>query len=54
VEISGLKDGEYTVELWHTYETGKVEHDSATCMDGLLKVELPSVEKDAACKVYAK
>jgi hypothetical protein len=51
IEIKGLRDGTYRVEWWDTYKTGKVECADATCTDGLLKLEVPEIKTDIACKI---
>ena len=51
VEVSGLQDGEYEIEWWDTYQAGRVECTHAVCTDGVLRLEVPEIERDIACKV---
>lgn len=51
IEIKGLQDGTYRVEWWDTYRTGEVKIADASCTAGLMKLEVPEIETDIACKI---
>ena len=44
-------DGKYKIEWWDTYQAGKVEYADAVCTYGVLRLETPEIERDAACKI---
>jgi hypothetical protein len=50
-DIRGLKDGVYQVEWWNTYKPDDIRHLEAICKNGVLRLEIPSILKDIACKV---
>jgi hypothetical protein len=49
--IQGLKDGTYQIEWWNTYEPDNIERLEAICKNGVLRLEIPTILKDIACKV---
>jgi len=51
IEIKGLQDGEFKVEWWDTYQANKVQSTNAICIDGILQLEAPRIERDIACKI---
>jgi len=51
LEVRGLQDGEYHVEWWDTYEPDKIARAEAVCINGILRLETPEIERDIACKL---
>ncbi len=50
-EVSGLTAGDYMIEWWDTYD-GKVSYsETATAEAGRLRLTVPPLERDVACKI---
>ena len=49
--INGLRDGNYLIEWWDTYTPDDVRHSQAKCENGILRLDVPKIMKDIACKV---
>jgi len=51
IDVHGMTDGRYRVEFWNTY-TGEITARRDLATDGrILRIELPTVDKDLALKV---
>ncbi len=51
VVITGLRDGNYTVEYFDTIACGVVRSDKAECRNGNLELAIPTFTTDLGCKV---
>ncbi|MBC8868064.1 MAG: hypothetical protein H8E44_01535, partial [Planctomycetes bacterium] len=51
IELRGLKDGNYRVLWWDTWEGRIVKEDSVASSDGGLRLAVPSFTRDIACKI---
>jgi len=49
--VNGLRDGTYTVQWWDTWKGKAQEQDTVRSHDGTLRLEVPPVTRDVACKV---
>jgi len=49
--VSGLADGAYRIEWWDTRKGGVTATQQGQCRGGQLRLELPRVERDVACRV---
>lgn len=49
--VNDMENGKYRIEFWDTY-TGKIAGEKISYADnGILKVKLPDIETDIACKI---
>jgi cellulose synthase/poly-beta-1,6-N-acetylglucosamine synthase-like glycosyltransferase len=51
LELEGLLDGDYAVELWDTWRRGEPVTTHAQSRAGLLRLSLPSLTRDVALKI---
>ena len=52
IKIPGIEKGSYKVEWWDTYWDGKFEEVfNKVGQDKILELKVPSMHKDAACKI---
>jgi hypothetical protein len=51
VTFSGLRDGQYTVEWWDTYQGMVTATQQVRCVNGRLTLNAPAVKTDVACKL---
>jgi len=51
IEIQGLRDGQYRLEWWDTYEGKTIETGQVSCTDGQIQIPVPSFSRDIACKI---
>ncbi|MBM3476723.1 MAG: DUF5060 domain-containing protein [Armatimonadetes bacterium] len=51
VELRGLRDGEYRIELWDTNAGTHADFGAVMCKGGVLSLRLPEVATDVAVKV---
>jgi hypothetical protein len=51
IEIRGLRDRQYRLEWWDTYEGGIIRTEQVSCTDGCLHIPVPSFSRDIACKI---
>ncbi|MBM3212306.1 DUF5060 domain-containing protein, partial [Candidatus Poribacteria bacterium] len=51
LEIRGLKNGDYQIQWWDTYEMKPIVYDKAKSINGILKIKTPEIPKDIACKI---
>jgi hypothetical protein len=49
--VRGLADGAYRLEWWDTWKGGVTATQEGQCLAGQLRLELPRVERDVACRV---
>jgi len=49
--IAGLKDGRYRIEWWDTYKGRISKLDQGEVQKGTLKLCIPAIERDVACKI---
>jgi hypothetical protein len=51
IEIRGLRDRQYRIEWWDTYEGKAIRTEQISCTDGRIQIPLPSFSRDIACKI---
>ncbi len=51
IEIRGLRDGQYRLEWWNTYEGRTIRTEQVSCTDGRMHIPVPSFTCDIACKI---
>jgi len=51
VEIKGLRDGQYRLEWWDTYEGKTIRTEQVSSVGALLQISVPSFSRDIACKI---
>ena len=51
LNVPGLQDGTYIVELWNTMTGTVMSIESATATDGTISIDLPSFTTDVAIKI---
>ena len=51
IAITGLRDGNYTVEYFDTIACGIIRSDKAECRNGSLELAIPTFTTDLGCKV---
>ncbi|MBN2592888.1 MAG: DUF5060 domain-containing protein [Sedimentisphaerales bacterium] len=51
IEIRGLRDRQYRIEWWDTYESKTIGTEQISCTDGRIQIPLPSFSRDIACKI---
>lgn len=52
IAVKGLENGRYTVELWDTYRGTVVEEKEIEVSQGVARVQIDTLEKDVALKIY--
>jgi len=50
----GFPDGIYEIRWWDTYNGQVTEITEATCNEGKLRLQIPTIEKDVACIITRK
>ncbi len=51
IEIKGLRDGQYQLEWWDTYEGKTIRIEQVSSAGALLQISVPSFRRDIACKI---
>ncbi len=51
IALTGLRDGNYTVEYFDTIACGIIRSDKAECRNGSLELAIPTFTTDLGCKV---
>ena len=51
IEIKGLRDGQYRLEWWDTYEGKTIRTEQVSSAGALLQISVPSFSRDIACKI---
>ena len=49
--VRGLADRDYRVQWWDTYKPAITKTEQRPCRNGLLEIDLPTIQTDAACVV---
>ncbi len=52
MEIIGLQPGPYRIQWWDTWQGKVIKTESVNCQQGTLKVNLPTFNRDIACKIF--
>jgi len=51
IEIRDLRDGQYRLEWWDTYEGRAIRTEQVSSTNGRLHIPIPSFSRDIACKI---
>ena len=54
IQIKGLKDGDYEIQWWDTYELKPAVCVNAKSSNGVLLLKTPEIPRDVACKIRLK
>jgi hypothetical protein len=51
IEVRGLRDRQYRLEWWDTYEGRAIQTEQVSCSEGRMHIPVPSFTRDIACKI---
>jgi hypothetical protein len=52
IEIHGLRDGQYRLEWWDTYEGRTIGTGQISCTGAQIQIPAPTFSRDIACKIW--